>query len=169
MNLHLDAPATWGKTKHADMQRYGRHPSQESFFTKKVEANVNPVDLMTKPSPRSKIEHLMKFMGYRFVEQYKEQAGLQCARPACSQRLMVRNSLLKCLNSRQTVAQGRVLTHNAQTGIVDDSKDFLFFPSVLWCPDFLGAPSDLRWSFCDRLRCLKFHHLLTLCRPSRSV
>ena len=51
----------------------------EKFVTKEVGAHVNPADLRTKPLLRPKIEQLMKMMGYRFVEQRLERAGLRHA------------------------------------------------------------------------------------------
>ena len=77
-----------GKAKHVDVQNQWIQEVSKSgkFFMKKVGTNVNPADLMTKPLPRPKIEQLMKLMGYRFVEQYLERAGLHCTRLVSSQQ-----------------------------------------------------------------------------------
>ena len=69
LNLHLDASATMclvnrrglGKAKHVDMQNLWIH--EEGFGT-----SVNPADLMTKPIPKARIEHLMSLMNYGFVD-----------------------------------------------------------------------------------------------------
>ena len=96
LNLHLDATATMsmlnrrglGEAKHVDMQNLWIQEASEAgrFSTKKVNRNVNTAYVMTKPLLGPKIEQLMKILGCKFVEQYKERAGLHCARPACFQQ-----------------------------------------------------------------------------------
>ena len=82
LNLHLDASATMclvnrrglGEAKHVDMQDLWIQEVSKAgrFVTKKVVTIVNPADLVTKPLSRPKFEQLMKLLGYRFVEQYKQ-------------------------------------------------------------------------------------------------
>ena len=59
-----------GKAKHVEMQNLRIQEASKAgrFVTKKVAANVNPGDLMTKPLAKPKIEQLMSIMGYEFLE-----------------------------------------------------------------------------------------------------
>ena len=73
LNQHLHATATMclvnrrglGKAKHVDMQNLWIQDASKSkrFVTKKVGANVNPADLMTKTLPGPKIVQPLKIIG----------------------------------------------------------------------------------------------------------
>ena len=66
----LGQPRGLGKAKHVDMQNLWIQDASKSgrFITRKVGTNMNPVDLVTKPLAKPKIEQLMGIMGYEFVE-----------------------------------------------------------------------------------------------------
>ena len=77
LNLHLDASATvclvnrrgLGKAKHVVRQNLWIQEASKSgrFATKKVDTSVNPADLMTKPTPKARIEQPMSPMGHEFA------------------------------------------------------------------------------------------------------
>ena len=70
LNLRLGAAATMcqvnrrelGKAKHVDASKSGR------FVAKKLGANVNFIDLRTKPLPRPKFEQFMMLMECQLME-----------------------------------------------------------------------------------------------------
>ena len=72
VNLRLDAsaknvrgqPQRTGKANRVDVQNLWIQEASKSgrFSTKTVDTSVNPSDLMTKSSPKPKIEQLMKFV-----------------------------------------------------------------------------------------------------------
>ena len=90
LNLHLDASATLslvnrrglGKAKHVDMQNLWIQEASKSnrFATKKIGANVNPADLMTKPLTKQKIEQLMSITGYEFLEESADESEITSSR-----------------------------------------------------------------------------------------
>ena len=76
LNLHLDASATvclvnrrdWARRNTSTCKTSGYSSKSGRFTTKKVDTSVNPADPMTKPESKARIEQLMSFVGYEFVD-----------------------------------------------------------------------------------------------------